>query len=81
MGIDAGTRAVRGEAAAVLDEPEKWAVLLMFDGEVLGTLHELYPSEPAGRAPAAELRQRYPLHEIRMVRRTVVWTDEGRAES
>jgi hypothetical protein len=67
------------QSTDVFDEPVKWAVLVLYDGEVLGTLRDLYPSEPAARARAAELRQRYPHHEIRMVRRTVVWTDEGRA--
>jgi hypothetical protein len=71
---------VSAQATAVFDEPVKWAVVVLFDGEVLGTLRDLYPSKPAALARAAELRQRYPLHEIRMVRRTVVWTDEDRAE-
>jgi hypothetical protein len=63
------------------DEPEKWAVVRVFDGEVLDTRHDLLPSRPAVRARAAELRELYPSHTIRVLRRTVVWTEEGQAES
>lgn len=60
----------------VIDEPEQWAVLLVFDGEVLGNAHALYPSQPAAAARAAELRTRFPRHEVRIARRSVIWTEE-----
>jgi hypothetical protein len=64
----------------VFDEPVTWAVLVLYDGEVLGNIRDLYTSEPAVRARLAELRYRYPRHDIRAVRRTVVWTEEDLAE-
>jgi hypothetical protein len=64
-------------AVITLDEPVRWGVLLLFDGEVLGNARDLYPSEGAARARAAELRRRFPRHEIRLIRRTVVWTEES----
>jgi hypothetical protein len=66
-----------GNAVMALDEPVQWGVLMLYDGEVLGNARVLYPSEAAARARAAELRRRYPRHEIRLIRRTVVWTEES----
>lgn len=64
-------------AVAPHEEPVQWAVVMLFDGEVLGSARELFTSGSAVAARAAELRRRFPRHEIRVVRRTVVWTDEG----
>jgi hypothetical protein len=60
-----------------LDEAPQWGVVLLFDGEVLGNGHVLYPNPTAAQARAAELRSRYPRHEIRLIRREVVWTEEA----
>lgn len=59
-----------------LDDTPQWGVVLLYDGEVLGNSHVLYSNPTAAQARATELRRRYPRHEIRLIRREVVWTEE-----
>jgi hypothetical protein len=62
--------------AGLAEEPTKWAVVMLFDGEVLGSLQKLYTDPNAVHARVAELQDRYPRHEVRVVRRDVTWTEE-----
>lgn len=59
------------EVTAQLQEPERWAVSLMYEGVPVA----VYPStsETAALAKAAELRLRYPTHDVQCYRRTVIW--------
>jgi hypothetical protein len=59
-----------------LDDPPQWGVVLLYDGEMLGSARTLYTNPTAAQARAVELRRRYPRHEIRLIRREVVWVEE-----
>lgn len=58
-----------------LDEPEQWRVVMLFDGEILGESIP-YTSPTSAYKREAELRSRFPRHEVHVIRRTVTWTEE-----
>ncbi|QYN41121.1 hypothetical protein K1T35_48145 (plasmid) [Pseudonocardia sp. DSM 110487] len=64
-------------AAAALDEPDKWAVALLYDGEMLGApTRELFTSPRDVQKRKAELRRLFPSHQVIVLRRTVEWIED-----
>lgn len=59
-----------------LTEPEQYRVLLCYGGELVGAGNAIL-SRRAADLRCAELRARFPRHEIHLVRRTVTWTEEN----
>jgi hypothetical protein len=59
------------EVTSQLEEPDRWAVSLMYESVPVAVYPNL--SEAAAMGKAAELRMRYPTHDVQRYRRTVIW--------
>lgn len=59
------------EVTSQLQEPDRWAVSLMYEDVPVAVYRNL--SETAAAAKATELRMRYPTHDVQCYRRTVIW--------
>jgi hypothetical protein len=63
--------AARDEVTSQLEEPDRWAVSLFYEEVPVAIFSNL--SEQASLGKAAELRMRYPTHDVQRYRRTVIW--------
>lgn len=59
-----------------LDEPVTWVAVAECDGHPLGGRHQLHYSTGGANDEKAALQRRYSNHRVRVVRRTVEWTEE-----
>lgn len=59
----------------MLDEPDEWAVMICFHGEVVDIPAARYTSPNAVNARVAQLRAQRPFHDIKVLHATKTWDE------
>jgi hypothetical protein len=63
------------QVVVAMAAPERWAVAVFFQGELLCVCNGTYPDESKARAVAAEKRRMFTQHEVRVYKSETFWTE------